>query len=145
MWFTILSILFVVLTYIPLIQNQHWFFRFFEFAKIQLVGILGFITVLGFFLVTERDILFFVVFILNLVTLLYQLINLFPYTKWYTTKKIKPSLYNSKNLVLISANVFQENKETALLFDILTKQQPDMILTMSLGRNLLFCSEKQLN
>lgn len=135
MWFTILSILFVVLTYIPLIQNPHWFFRFFEFAKIQLVGILGFITVLGFFLVTDKDNLFYVVFILNLVTLLYQLINLFPYTKWYPTKKIKPSLYNSKNLVLISANVFQNNKKATLLIDILTKQQPDIILTMESNKN----------
>lgn len=58
MWFTILSILFVVLSYIPLIQNLHWFFRFFEFEKIKLVGILEFITVLGFFLFTDKEILF---------------------------------------------------------------------------------------
>ena len=130
MWFISLSILFILLSLIPLIQNTHWFFTFFEFAKIQLFGILTFITVLGFFLITNKNTFFYVVFISNLATLLYQLIALFPFTKWYPTKQTKAKGYSSKTIILISANVYQENKETDKLIEIITQQQPDLFLTM---------------
>ena len=130
MWFPILSFLLIVLSFLPLHKNQHWFFRFFEFAKIQLTFLLCLVSLIGFVLIKDENNLFLIVMSLDLATLAYHIFELFPYTQFYPTEKTIKKEHASATIVLISANVYQENKEMDKFVKIISQQQPDLFLTM---------------
>ena len=130
MWFTISSLLIIFLSLLPLIQNPHWFFRIFEFGKLQLVILLSFATLLGVIFISDKNTLFLVILSLNLLTLVYHIADLFPYTHFYPSQEITKKGKSSKTIVLISANVYQDNKDTNQLLKIVSEQQPDLFLTM---------------
>ncbi len=135
MWFFILSFIIIFFSFLPLIQNPHWFFRIFEFGKLQLVVLLLLVTLLGIIIIKEKNSIFLIVLSLNIITIVYQSIVLFPYTQFYPSKKIIKKEDASKSIVLISANVYQENKEVERLVKIVEQHQPDLLLTMESNQN----------
>lgn len=63
--------------------------------------------------------------------IIYHGITLIKYTRYYPVKKISHSgATSSKHVKIISANVYQFNKEHHRFIDLIKKHQPDAFLTM---------------
>ncbi|RRJ88145.1 endonuclease/exonuclease/phosphatase family protein [Paenimyroides tangerinum] len=128
-FYYIFAALLIVSTFIPLIPNQHWFFRVFDFAKVQ-IFILQFLLVLFGFLFIIKSNLFFVSQLLLIGCMIYEISLLYKYTPFYKVEKHIKTNKASKTVTLISANVFQFNREYQKFIHYVQKQNPDIILTM---------------
>lgn len=133
-FYQILSTILILSTIIPWIPNQHWFFRVFDFVKIQLAIIQTIVFCLAFLLVPANA-LFYLLQALLLACIVYELFLLLPYTPIYpkqaNAKKINPS----KTVDIISANVYQFNTDYQKFTQLINRHQPDLILTMESDEN----------
>jgi endonuclease/exonuclease/phosphatase (EEP) superfamily protein YafD len=130
MLFYIFSILLIISSFIPLVQNPHWFFRFFEFGKVQLFQLLLLTFILGLLFVENKDLLFFVVLSLNLLTLAFHVKDLFPYTKFHSIPTKVKTNSCSETISIISANIYQDNSDYNRFISLIEKHNPDIFLTM---------------
>lgn len=121
--------LLIFFSLIPLIQNQHWFFRFFDFAKVQILILQVCLFVSAWFYV-EVNTTYYIVQFLLLACIIYEVILLYKYTPLYRIEKRTKSSKSSESIKIISANVYQFNKDYASFINLITREKPDMILTM---------------
>lgn len=130
MWTTylILTILLLVLTILPKIQNSHWIFRVPEFGKIQITYFIFFTFISGF-LLPFSDGLWICQSLLFLM-LVHHGFTLVKYTPLYPVKKYTQQLQSSEKVDFISANVYQFNKEYNRFIKLIEKHQPSIFLTM---------------
>ncbi|MCB0443127.1 MAG: endonuclease/exonuclease/phosphatase family protein [Flavobacterium sp.] len=135
MLFYIFSILIIVSSLIPLVQNSHWFFRVFEFGKVQLFVLLVLTSLLGLIFTKNKETLFFVVLGLNLLTIIFHAKDLFPYTKLHASPNKKKTIYCSETISIISANIYQDNTSYNKFINLIEKHNPDIFLTMESNQN----------
>jgi endonuclease/exonuclease/phosphatase (EEP) superfamily protein YafD len=130
MWTTylILTILLLILTILPKIQNSHWIFRVPEFGKIQIAFFI-FLTFIFGFLLTSSDLLWVCQSLLFLM-LVHHGVTLVKYTPLYPVKKYSQQQQSSEKIDFISANVYQFNKEYNRFIKLIEKHQPSLFLTM---------------
>lgn len=121
--------LLAVLSVLPKIPSTHWIFRVADFAKIQITYFSFFAFAAGFLFPKDewwwysQGILFAII--------IFHGITLIKYTRYYPVKKISNSKEtSSKHLKIISANVYQFNKEYSRFTDLITKNKPDVFFTM---------------
>lgn len=119
----------VISTFIPLVPNQHWFFRVFDFAKVQ-IFIFQFIVLLFGFLFVPHKTSFFIFQFLLIGCMIYEISLLYKYTPLYKVEKHIKTNKASNSISLISANVFQFNTDFQKFIRYVQKQNPDIILTM---------------
>ena len=126
----ILSSFTIVASILPLIPNQHWIFRVWEFGRIQVV-ILQIVTlILGLLLFEDKSLLFWGTILLNTALIVNHLIILIPYTTLYKRKAADKINKDSKPISIISVNVYQFNTEHHHLIDLVKEVKPDILLTM---------------
>ncbi|NIJ45269.1 endonuclease/exonuclease/phosphatase (EEP) superfamily protein YafD [Wenyingzhuangia heitensis] len=126
-----LSILTVVLTFLPKIQHQHWIFRIATFGKIHITAFQIILLVFGFFAVCTSLQLFIFQFILT-TTILNSTYILYP----YLLKSKNKNAVTGKNFVsIISVNVYQFNTEYHHLIKLIKKYQPDILLTIESNKD----------
>lgn len=130
MWivYITLAILLLALTILPKIQNSHWVFRVPEFAKIQITYLIFFTFILG--LLTETTEYLWYYQGLLAVLFIHHGQTLIKYTPLYPVKKHRQRHISSEKLHLISANVYQFNKEYSRFIDLIKKYSPDFFMTM---------------
>lgn len=130
MWiaYLVLTILLLILTILPKIQNPHWVFRVPEFGKIQITYFILFTFLLGFLIDTLENLWYFQG--LLLIMFFYHGFTLVKYTPLYPVKKHSCRDQSSGKLHLISANVYQFNKEHDHFIKLVKRYQPDIFLTM---------------
>lgn len=135
MWFCILSFILIVSSYIPLIQNPHWFFRFFEFGKLQLLFLLT-LTLIGGLLFIEKytsTTLLFICF--TSLTIIYHIKDLYPYSTFHSTPKNSRTKSSSNTISIISANIYQDNNDYFRFIEMIEKHNPDLFLTMESNKD----------
>lgn len=133
--FYILFTLLILLTVFPMISSKHWLFRVCEFLKIQTIILILFNLCLGLILYFSLDESFpYGIYLLAItfLVLVYHGYHLFPFTPIYgyfqPTKNTAKKL--SKKIKVISSNVYQFNTSYQQLIDLVSKEQPDILLTM---------------
>lgn len=128
-FFTLASIL-IILNLLPVIPNQHWVFRSWDFGRIQLLILELLVFISGWILIDEATTAFYIVQILLVLVIGQNLWLLFPYTPLYRiTKQSKTE--NSSNLVsVLSVNVYQFNTEYNLLINLIDEERPDIVFTV---------------
>ncbi|MBC8033483.1 MAG: endonuclease/exonuclease/phosphatase family protein [Chitinophagaceae bacterium] len=124
-----LSIILVIISLVPLIRNDYWIFRIFEYPRLQkltLNAILIAVIVLFYFPKELKDQLIFGVLALNLLYLIYQV---FPFTAFAPKQIIKSRhLSGSDNITILIANVFQDNRRSKDYLELINECNPDVIL-----------------
>lgn len=126
----ILSSFTLAASILPLIPNQHWIFRVWEFGRIQVV-ILQIVTlILGLVFFQDKSLIFWGLLLLNAALIVNHLIILIPYTTLYKRKAADKISKDSKPISIISVNVYQFNKEHHHLIDLVKEVKPDILLTM---------------
>jgi endonuclease/exonuclease/phosphatase (EEP) superfamily protein YafD len=128
--YLIFAWLLIIATYLPLVNHTHWVFRVFDFGKIQLLFLEIIVLILGIFLVSDVLILPVTLFALA-ISIVYIASILFVYTSWYKVDRIVPnSSHSSKSITLISANVYQFNRDYPQFIQLINRIKPDIFLTM---------------
>lgn len=125
-----LSTVFIIFSVLPFISNQHWIFRIFDFARIQLLVIHIIMLLLGFVLVENRSFTFWLYQALLLFFIVNSSVKLIPYTKLYPIGKRDIQTRHSESISILSVNVYQFNKGHKRLIDLIWEMDPDIILTM---------------
>ncbi len=124
-----LSILLIFASLIPLVENQHWFFRIFDFGKVQIFVLQLIVLVLAFTFV-PRTIYFLFAQAALVCCMIYEIYLLFPYTPFYKIEKKVKTEKSSESIKVISTNIYQFNKEYDRFLKFLENENPDIILTM---------------
>ncbi|SHG49933.1 Uncharacterized conserved protein YafD, endonuclease/exonuclease/phosphatase (EEP) superfamily [Flavobacterium micromati] len=130
MWFIIISTLLLIASLLPYLPLSHWFYRFFEFAKIQifllqLILLISSIIFLVNFSISIRSLQF-----LTAVSIIIHAAMLFKYTRFYVSIKKEQGESSSKTISVLSANVYQDNKQYDAFLKLVNQNDPDIILTM---------------
>ncbi|TDE04873.1 endonuclease/exonuclease/phosphatase family protein [Flavobacterium sandaracinum] len=113
----------------------HWFYRFFEFGKIQILILQITTLVLSFILIDKSDVWVRTLQLLTLLSILSHTIALYKYTSFHKTIQKEHCDISSEIITVLSANVFQENKEYRKFLALLDKYNPDIFLTMESDQN----------
>ena len=135
MWFTIISTLLLISSLLPYLPLSHWFYRFFEFAKIQIflmqiIVLICSILLLENFSISVRSLQF-----LTAVSIIIHAAMLFKYTRFYVSIKKEQGESSSKTISVLSANVYQNNKQYDSFLELVHRHDPDIILTMESDKN----------
>lgn len=126
----ILGYFIVVVSLIPLVRNDNWMFRIFEYPRGQKL-LLNIILLALFLFLTDWEgkhpLIFTGLLTANCLYLFYQV---FPYT-FLAKKQLKgrrKNLEEGKEFKLIVCNVYQENRMVAKCIDCVLKHKPDILL-----------------
>jgi endonuclease/exonuclease/phosphatase (EEP) superfamily protein YafD len=123
--------LIILFTLLPLVRNDYWTFRVFEYPRLQklflnlLIGIL-FVCQLDSGL--KSDWFFLLLLSANAI---YLFIKIYPFTFFAKKALLAADKVDPANkLTIISSNVFQDNKNTGGCMRMLEKYNPDIILLL---------------
>ena len=125
----ILSGLLIISTLIPLIQDQHWFFRIFDFGKVQ-IFVLQLMLFIAAFLWIPQSIAFYICQFALVCCMVYEIYLLYPYTPFFKIEKKNKTGVSSESIKIISTNVYQFNREYTRFLNFIEKENPDVVLTM---------------
>ena len=127
--FEIAGYLITVFTLIPLIRCDNWYFRIFEYPRLQKLAAVLFVTgcYLSMFPTDSiREYIFLTVSVLMIGYLFYQVLPFTPFTK---TQLVRCTTTSDANRIkLFIANVYQYNKDTETCLNMLKKCDPDVIM-----------------
>lgn len=131
----ILTPFFIITAILPFISNQHWIFRIFDFARIQMLVLHLIMLGFGFIFIENRSMAFWLCQGLLMFFITNSSIKLIPYTRFYPVRKTQTSPPHRESISIVSVNVFQFNKKHHLLIQLLRKVNPDIILTMESNKS----------
>lgn len=122
----VVCILLSAVSFLPLLDYQHWFFRIFDFLRIQITAVLLLLLLLAPFVSDfSRGLELFVLFFL-VAAILYQLVTVLPY---FPDRKLQ-SMKLENEIVMLAINVQQENEAHDQLVALIERIQPDLFLTV---------------
>jgi len=120
------------ITFIPLVNNQHWFFRIWDFGRIQ-TFIITFILILIGFTFCNYTSQFLLIFAFLFISFLYNLNVLLPYISF--SKRKKTVTNHSQSISILSANVYQFNTNYQPLLKQIKLIKPDILLTIESNKD----------
>lgn len=126
----LLSSVGIVASLLPLIPNQHWFFRVWEFGRIQVVVFQLVILLLGLVFFDEKTFLFWAISATSLGFIINHVIILIPYTFIYKKKPLPNLAHVADPISIISVNVYQFNEDYHQLISLVKEVKPDILLTI---------------
>ena len=135
MWFIAIFTILLIASILPHIPLTHWFYRFFEFGKIQILLLQITALVLSFILVDDSDVWLYIFQLLTLISIMTHIVALYKYTKFHKAVRREHCNVSSEIITVLSANVFQENKEYEKFIALIDKYNPDIFLTMESDEN----------
>jgi endonuclease/exonuclease/phosphatase (EEP) superfamily protein YafD len=125
------GVIIILFSIIPLVRNDYWAFRVFEYPRLQklFLNLLILIVYIAVFLSDEKtERIFTALLLANAGYLVFQI---FPFT--FLAKKVLQKAEKtdiSNRLSIISSNVFQDNKNTSGCLRMLKRHDPDIILLL---------------
>lgn len=131
MWEAYLSVvlLLLILTLLPKVPSTHWVFRVADFGKIQF-NYLAVVTFAAGFFLYDADFWWYTQGLL-LAMIIFHTATLIRYTRYYPVKKIVRSGEKASQIIkIISANIYQFNKNYDKFIELIRKHEPDIFLTM---------------
>ncbi len=142
LFLNIFSILLIILSVLPFSKNQHWIFRVPEFMKMQIL-ILQILTLILSFIFVEKNLWFWLINGVQVLLTIYHIYILIRYTKFYKKKLSHRTKYSSETIKVISANVYQFNKDYKSFENLIKKYNPDCFITIESNKdwekaNLIF-------
>ena len=130
MWFIITSTLLLLASILPFTNFTHWFFRIFEYGKIQIFFLQIVALVLSFILVENES---WTILLFQALTALFigiHLSSLYKFTPFYKIHQIKKFEKSSEKITAISANVFKDNDAYERFISVINEYKPSIFLTL---------------
>lgn len=126
----ILSALFITVSLLPYVPNQHWSFRVWEFGRIQIMIFLLLTLAFGIVGVEDKTLIFCYVALIEAGLIVNNAIILFPYTFIYKRNAYKNIPKHTQIISIISVNVYQFNEKYEELIKLVREVKPDILLTI---------------
>ncbi len=131
----ILAIILLCLAMFPtlasLLKWDDWWIRIFDFPRIQICVIQITILITAVWLIPNFSFLYIIFFALAVLSFIFQLVKIFPYTVLARQQVLR---YNgtetSNSISILVSNVLTPNRNSDKLLDLVWKYNPDMILTL---------------
>jgi endonuclease/exonuclease/phosphatase (EEP) superfamily protein YafD len=128
--FAVFGFILIAAALIPLLKEQAWWIRVFDFPRLQL-AVTGAGAVLIYIALTRKKgaLGYFLILLVSL-SVLYQSYRIYPYTP-LATKQVKESSSNPKEAVTLSlfiSNVLMSNRNIDLYLEIIQNYDPDIII-----------------
>ena len=121
----------ILFSLMPLIRNDYWTFRVFDYPRLQklFLNLVTIILYAFYFQVDEPfEIFVFVALILNCAYLIYQI---YPFSFFAKKALHKRSFTDKKNEIsIVSSNVYQDNRNTIGCLSVIGRQDPDIVLLL---------------
>lgn len=121
--------LIIFISFLPLIRSDYWFFRVFEYPRLQkfILNITLLVAFTGLFTVNSwNDVVFCSALSVNLLYLSYQI---FPFTIFAKKHLIRPVKSNPERCIsLFIGNIYQYNREASKYLEHLKRIDPDVIM-----------------
>ncbi len=127
--YVIISCFLIMATLLPFVPHPHWFFRGFDFGKVQFFVIKIVVFVLAFVFVPLSSTVW-VLQSLLFAGIVYNSFILIKYTPYYKVKDIDIFDDHSDSVSILSANVYQFNNDYDRFIELINQQKPDIVLTM---------------
>ncbi|MCH4247991.1 MAG: endonuclease/exonuclease/phosphatase family protein [Acinetobacter populi] len=135
--FEILAILSIWLTFWSLIPRDEWWFRGTDFPRLQILALGGIAFIGLLFWPSEWNIWRYLILILLMAAMAYQLKMVLPYT-FIWKKQVQSVKKNELNpdlqISLLVSNVLTPNRQYHLLIEQIQTLQPDLVLTLETDR-----------
>ncbi|MCL7986932.1 endonuclease/exonuclease/phosphatase family protein [Sphingobacterium sp. lm-10] len=126
----VLSILLIVLSVLPFIQNQHWVFRVPEFMRLQLLFLQLIIFPITFFYV-GNGLWIWVLQVAQAALIGFHLYIFIRYTKFWRSQRSKDvGGETSEKVQIIACNIYQYNTQYHRFIDLIKQEDPDVFVTM---------------
>ncbi len=123
-----LSVLFIATSFIPLIKNDYWTFRVFEYPRIQKLVLL-ILLLLSVIFFTSVSTLHWLIIVGLLITIAYLLYQIVPFTPLWKTQILKVKKCNPQQCItLVSSNVLEDNRNYEGCIEMVNAANPDVVL-----------------
>lgn len=118
----------VAATFLPFANNKHWFFRNFDFVRLQILFLMccSFLSILLFL---QFNLWSIVSLIALFIAIIVQLKIISPYIN-LSKNNYKSNPPNKQVIKLLSSNVYQENNNYSAFLQLVKDLNPDIILAM---------------
>ncbi|MEP1553694.1 MAG: endonuclease/exonuclease/phosphatase family protein [Paraglaciecola sp.] len=125
----VVTVVLFLLTILPLFSFNHWIFRVWEFPRVQLT-LLAVLSATSCLFLNNPSFQFPLIGI-NLAVACYQLAWIIPYTR-LSTKQVQQVAQHLdvQKLKILTSNVLMTNHSAPKLLDLISKKQPDVIVTL---------------
>ncbi len=126
---SVLAVLFLTATVLPLVRNDYWTFRSLEYPRLQKL-VIGIVLLIATFIFRSSFQDYFLWVVLPLVTAcIYLCIKIYPYT-WLAPKEMKAARIINENdeLKVITANVLEDNEQYHRLVSLIKSIEPHLVL-----------------
>ncbi len=127
----ILAAFCVLSSVIPFIASKKWWVRGFDFPHLQLTVVTIPTFVLLCFFIDPTKLLEWMILVFLLITVIYQLVIIYPYTPLAKKQITSTSIKNSDaSIRVFSANVLQDNKDFETFSKVFRKSNPDVAILL---------------
>lgn len=128
---SILTMIVVVATLLPLTRIQHWIVRDLDFPRLQISSFAAVVLVSTLIFLNLTSIYSIVLAFANLTCLIWQLWWIFPYTPIWKSEVKKTVKFDSENEIsILTSNVLTPNRNSKALIDLVNKHEPDILITL---------------
>ena len=126
----VISILLIISTLLPIINQQAWWIRIFDFPQLQTIGLVTICLItFGFYFRPEVIYDYFLAGALVL-SLCYLGYRILPYTIFYKTEVLSGDYNPQGSISLLSSNVYMKNRQAGPLLEQVRKYEPDLLLLL---------------
>lgn len=130
--FILLSILLILMSFLPSMRFTHWSVKVFDYIRIQVLFIQVVVLIGGFFLLSDISTSILLLQAGLLLAITYQIILILPYVSLKSIFKRKEPVNFSTSgneISIVTANVLQKNIEYHRLIGLVNNVEPDILLT----------------
>jgi len=122
-------------TVLSLLPLNRWWSRIFDFPRIQIIGLAGLVLILYGIFFRLRPRANALVYIMLVGVIVYQSIQIHPYTPLSSPQTAQEPVQDSTTLVsMIISNVLMTNREANALLQVIQQRDPDLVLLMETDR-----------
>jgi len=119
----------VIASFIPLVKNDFWIFRVFEYPRLQKLVLNAVVLISYAIFFLEHDYIDYGLLLALSVNMIYLFTLIYPFTI-FAKKQIVDSKHPSgdRNIKLLIANVFQDNRQSAAYHKLISSCNADLVL-----------------
>ncbi len=127
----VLSALLIISSFIPAIKGEAWWIRIFDFPQLQIAFLVIICLVIYSIGIRKKRLYDYLLIIGLTASLGYLSYRIYPYTIFAKPQVLMADKKDPDNTIsIISANVFQKNRQADKLLELLPKYQPDVLLLL---------------
>ena len=120
-------LLLIALSILPLFKNQHWVFRLGDFLKVHLMYLAIILIAVG---IIYQDSINLNIQLLLFTLFFYHAKTILRYTKLHRLPLKNKSEDSSFNITILSANIYQYNKDFKKFQNVINANNPDIFITL---------------